>query len=327
MALLQVDRHPIAWTVWLFDAHQAGEPLSRSLFFAAPAVALQSLLLGPCLLLLLSGPSLRVQSAQTVSTTSNFTGNAALSFVAFSLSLVLLWPLVSNGSELLSGFQSLVSQRTLWQRMKQILFSTAEAGIAAYLALQICVFLREKKSRSLRLIVILPGLCGALVLSLCLLALFQLPVIHRFYDTWLPMLTGHTLLMLPRAFLLVALLNVLAPASSQHSGDLLYSAQHMRAIDSARRLSWILRKRRWIIAFAVLTHWCFWDVTIASTLRPVRFEPIVTRLYNEMHYGRTETLVAITVLALAIPAIVFAVSVVVFRQLDKAVGHEGNRNT
>ncbi|MCA9051827.1 MAG: hypothetical protein KDA89_23980, partial [Planctomycetaceae bacterium] len=28
-ALVQVNRHPIAWTVWLFDAHAAGETLPR----------------------------------------------------------------------------------------------------------------------------------------------------------------------------------------------------------------------------------------------------------------------------------------------------------
>ena len=39
------------------------------------------------------------------------------------------------------------------------------------------------------------------------------------------------------------------------------------------------------------------EITVAC----LQFEPVITRLYNEMHYGRTETLTAITSLSLLIP--------------------------
>ena len=74
---------------------------------------------------------------------------------------------------------------------------------------------------------------------------------------------------------------------------------------TARNILWQLNRRRRVLVLAILSHWCLWDVTIASTLRPVTFEPIVTRLYNEMHYGRTETLVALTVLTIATPFIAY----------------------
>ena len=67
----------------------------------------------------------------------------------------------------------------------------------------------------------------------------------------------------------------------------------------------------------VLAHWCLWDVAVASTLRPVRFEPIVVRLYNEMHYGRTETLAAITLLALVIPAGLICIVAIMWKQLPQ----------
>jgi hypothetical protein len=47
----------------------------------------------------------------------------------------------------------------------------------------------------------------------------------------------------------------------------------------------------------LLTQWCFWDVTTTSILRPLSPEPVVTRLYNEMHFARTEALLGLTVLA------------------------------
>jgi hypothetical protein len=47
----------------------------------------------------------------------------------------------------------------------------------------------------------------------------------------------------------------------------------------------------------ISAHRCFWDVTVASILRPVELEPVITRLYNEMHYGRTEALMSLSIFA------------------------------
>lgn len=317
-ALLQIDRHPIAWTVWLFDAHAAGEPLSSSLSFAAPALVLQCVWLLPCLWLLLS------RSAQTphASVDMRLTHDSrALKFLATTVVvvgvfLVLCWPIASNAAELLEGIRSLASQQTLWPRSKQILASLTECTLAAYLALQVCGYANALKPRALKFLLMLPGLCSPLVLSLSLLAVFQLPILHRLYDTWLPMLLGHVLLLLPRAMLLVTVLSFLTPPASRHAGQLLFSAQHKPTITSARQLSWTMHKKKWLLALAILTHWCFWDVTIAATLRPVTFEPVITRLYNEMHYGRTETLVAMTGLALLIPLMIFAVAGFAWRQIE-----------
>lgn len=316
-ALLQIDRHPIAWTVWLFDAHAAGEPLSSSLSFAAPALVVQCVWLLPCLWLLLSGPAQAtgLSGGEQWSNSSRFVKLATGITIIAGLLLVIFWPIVSNAAELFRGISSLANQQALWSRSKQILASLTECAIAAYMALQVCRFADFLKSRALKILLVLPGLCGSLVLSLSLLAAFQLPVLHGLYDTWVPMVLGHVLLLLPRAILLVTVLDFLTSASTQHSGDLLFSARHESTIETARKLSWTMHKRKWLLALAILTHWCFWDVTIAATLRPVTFEPIITRLYNEMHYGRTETLVAITGLALLIPLTIFVAAGFAWRRV------------
>jgi len=56
-ALMQIEQYPIAFNVWLFDAHAAGEPLNRSLEFVTPAVLLQSCVLIPFLWMVSRGPA------------------------------------------------------------------------------------------------------------------------------------------------------------------------------------------------------------------------------------------------------------------------------
>lgn len=319
-ALLQIDRHPIAWTVWLFDAHAAGEPLASSLSLAAPALAVQCAWLIPCLWLLLNGSAFTTLTASAAvdrrTDHSRVISSFATAVIVLSVGFVFCWPIFSHTAELAGGIRNLIGTHSLWARSQQVLASLMECVLAAYLALQLCSVARSLKPRSLKLLLVLPGLCSPLVLSLSLLALFQLPVLHQWYDTWLPMLLGHVLLLLPRAMLLVTVLSVLTAAAARHSGDLLFSADHPPTKTSARQLSWTMHKQKWLLALALLTHWCFWDVTIAATLRPVLFEPVVTRLYNEMHYGHTEALVAMTGLALLIPVLVFALAGLVWHRIE-----------
>ncbi|MGV2341566.1 MAG UNVERIFIED_CONTAM: hypothetical protein LVR18_48895 [Planctomycetaceae bacterium] len=57
----------------------------------------------------------------------------------------------------------------------------------------------------------------------------------------------------------------------------------------------------------LLTQWCFWDVTSTSILRPLDPEPAITRLYNEMHFARTEVLLGLTALSALAPVVLFVV--------------------
>ena len=317
-ALLQIDRHPITWSVWLFDAHAAGEPLAHSLLFTSEAMVFQVVLLLPIILLLpRRGPQTstgtRLDSASRLSP-------AVLAVAVCSLFAVLgvfiIWPLWANGLEALSGLRALADQGNLTSRFQQITYSILAATVASVAALQLAIGVRALGRPWLTMLAVVPGLCGSLVISLTLLAVFQVPLLNAVYDSWLPMVVASILLMLPRALLLVVLLEVLSPRTSIHSAGLLRAAGGAAAVHG-RNLIWQLDRIRWLIASAVLAHWCLWDVAVASTLRPVRFEPIVVRLYNEMHYGRTETLVAITLLALVIPLGLICIAAVVWKRLPE----------
>ncbi len=136
--------------------------------------------------------------------------------------------------------------------------------------------------------------------------LFQQPGLRRLGDTWLPMLVGQSLLMLPRAWVLVLVLKSTVSPEGLHSAVILQSGQveHRR---SASQLLWNLLHVRWILAAAVLCHWCTWDVTTASILRPVTVEPVVTRLYQEMHFSRTESLTTLSLITVSIPWLLLAI--------------------
>ncbi|APZ96320.1 hypothetical protein [Fuerstiella marisgermanici] len=313
-ALLQVDRHPIVFTVWLFDAHAAGESLTTSLRMVSRSIFFQLTLLLPAILLLRSGGLGQSRQRTTPGSSENAVVTwSACGILFVSLAIVLAWPVIQNGQQFVSGFRSLIDQGAVWARSEQILISVLVAALSSVAALQISVGLRSLKSRWLTLAAILPGLCGALVLSLVLLAAFQLPVLHDAYDTWLPMLLGQTLLILPRAFLLVVLLEVTSSPFALHSATLMTRSSDNRVAGQGRHVLWRLKNLRWLLATAVLTHWCLWDVTTTATLRPTRFEPIINRLYNEMHYRSTETLVAITALTLLIPFVVFVVAAMAWK--------------
>ncbi|MCA9048726.1 MAG: hypothetical protein KDA89_08355, partial [Planctomycetaceae bacterium] len=195
--------------------------------------------------------------------------------------------------------------------------STAEAGTPSWF----CSWTGPQAADSSRgrlcrwWLCVIPGLCGPLVISLTLLRLFQMPLLNPVYDTWLPMVTGHVLWLLPRAVLLAILLQLLVPPSSLHSARLLLNSDSSSTSRVGRSVLWKLWGLRLVLATAVLMHWVFWDVTIVAVLRPVSLEPIVTRLYSEMHWSHTESLAAMTLLSLLIPPACIITAAALFRRL------------
>ena len=306
-ALLQVDRHPITFTVWLFDAHFAGEPLSRSLNFVAGSLLFQLALLAPVVVVLTGRGMPTIQQSPLSPPAGRRWRLPAVAVIGLSVWVVCVWPLLAGAGGIGDGLAGLYQQGTLGRRSGQIVSSLTVSTVSAAVALLAACGLRRQRRRWLTVAVLLPGLCGSLVLSMLLLAFFQLPVLNVVYDTWIPMIMGTALLLLPRAFLLAFLLEISSTVTTQHSAHLLTTGTARQA-QAGRRLRWQLVQWRWLLALAMLTHWAFWDVTVASVLRPVRFEPVVTRLYNEMHYGRTESLIAMTFLAIVIPLLILCVA-------------------
>jgi ABC-type Fe3+ transport system permease subunit len=115
------------------------------------------------------------------------------------------------------------------------------------------------------------------------------------------MLLGQTLAILPFSMGVVLMLMQTSDPAASHSAKLLALSSETRIQRQSANICWRLTTGRWLLGGLIIGHRCFWDVTVASILRPVALEPVITRLYNEMHYGRTEALMSLSILAALTP--------------------------
>ncbi len=322
-ALMQIDRHPIAWTVWLFDAHAAYQPLQQSLRMMLTPLFCELCLLLPALCVIGSART-RTSDIVVGHSSSGLLMNAdgqtnsrrkwfwALICLSPGLVLCVIVPIWMNMKPAIAGLMAMVRNSFLLrQSSAEIGASIAFSFGATFLSMSLAAWvLRQQKSRrtmeTLRMgITLLPGLLGSLVLSLTLLAMFQTSALRVFYDTWFPMLLGLTLAVFPRALAVVLLLQRNEDRAAIHSAMLLKKSTDRGTRSFAAATVWRLSTARWLLGGLVVAHWCFWDVTSASILHPVTVEPVVTRLYNEMHYGRTEALMSVSFVSSCAPAFVW----------------------
>ena len=342
-ALMQVDRYPISWSVWLFDAHAARLPLWDSLRMMAGPLMCELVMLGPALYVLLLrsaadgiGPVCDhgINGRPSVWKSVRYSALLTPGIVLF-----VLWPLIQNALPIVRGGILMLENATLKQSLVQIVTSTGFAVGATVMsmgiALRICTGIGERHGVSRRfasrfhgqlpvasaiplksiiwMSLLLPGLLGSLVLSLGLLAMFQLPGLRGLYDTWLPMLLGQTLAVLPFAVAVVLLLMRVTDSAALHSAKLLAVSEESHIRREMAAIRWRLTSGRWLLGGLIVAHRCFWDVTVASILRPVQVEPVITRLYNEMHYGRTEALMSLSILAALTPLAIAAAAMLLSR--------------
>ncbi|MEY3175092.1 MAG: hypothetical protein RLZZ436_3006 [Planctomycetota bacterium] len=330
-ALMQIDRHPLAWTVWMFDAHAAQQPLSESLKMVLGPLAVELLLLLP--LLPLHGafqPAGGDRYAAAAGEQRNASRTIHLLAMTWGLAagtVLVGIPLLRMGADTLDGLLLLLqSPRLLQQSLAQVLTSTAVSAAAACASLAICAAAMgtpantpSKRVQKLVLVTILllPGLAGPIASSLTLLQLFQTSLFRPLYDTWLPLLVGLILAVLPRAFALQLLAERFLRSEALHTAGLLCQSTSAGVRGRAAIILWRLVDVRRMAAVLVLTQWCFWNVTSTSILRPLDPEPAVTRLYNEMHFARTEILLGLTALSAVAPGLLFCGGLLVSRLMRK----------
>lgn len=324
-ALMQIDQHPISWSVWLFDAHAARLPLWDSLQMMAGPLLCELVILCPALCVLLLRPA---SEGNDLACNHGLNGRLSIwksacysALLTPGIVLFVLWPLINNALPTMRGGLMMLENASLKQSLLQILTSTGFAvgatvlsiGIAAQICSACSTTGRSMATRVLWMTPLLPGLLGSLVLSLSLLAMFQLPVVRGLYDTWLPMLFGQTLAVLPFAVVVVLLLQRISDPAALHSAELLAVSGESSVRRQMATIRWRLTTGRWLLGGLVVAHRCFWDVTVASILRPVQLEPVITRLYNEMHYGRTEALMSLSMLAATTPLAIAALAMLLSR--------------
>jgi hypothetical protein len=268
------------WTIAIFDAQIGGLALADTLRLAAL----------PCGIALGVVAWMTLRSRQLVFAAATgrpvkdrwpwwYLGLSAFGVTCIPLAIVLV--------QAITGLRSLVENFVLGPEIGASLALAVTATILADIGVRLV-----RQNRTATILAVAPGLIGALSISLVVLAIFQMPGLHRAYDTPLPLALTLGILLLPLAVLLGAL-------RPRHT-----PALHMARQLSSRRLLWELETRPHIIGCALLFCWAYFDFTAASILAPVGVTPVFVRLHNLAHYGQTAVLSAMMLAAFTTPILV-----------------------
>jgi ABC-type spermidine/putrescine transport system permease subunit II len=239
---------------------------------------------------------------------------AAWLFLVVAVMLMVVFPVSLVGRGAFDGMGRIVhSAEQLKKLLTEILAGTGYALAAAVagmlMAAQLLRLARKSLLARLGLVACaLPGLFGALVLSLALIQLFQQPYLHVFYKTPAALASGLTLFLLPRAIVVRLLLSLSRGREGAHLAALLGESPSRGGQAAARELAWQLRWRAEFWSVALLTYWGFLDLTIASLLAPVTIVSAPVTLYNQMHFGKNAVLSALVFLTVSVPALLFVLA-------------------
>lgn len=284
------------WTMVVFDAQVGGYALGATLRLAVWPLGVQL-----CALTAIALAKRELPSATDEACLPG--GTLSWCYVVISASVVCLVPLVIVASQAVAGVPSLLENFVLGNELgASVVFALVAAGAATAIASL------ARRSAVLALLLVTPGLLGALIVSLLLLALFQAPLLHAFYDTPLPLGIALIILLLPLALLLGALW--LRPTPALHIARQLGN----------RRLIWELETRPRAIAAGILFCWAYFDFTASSILAPTGFTPVFVRLHNLAHYGQTAVLSAMMLAAFATPILVLLLTGTAWRLYARGHG-------
>ncbi len=306
-----------SWTVSIFDAHAGGLPWSSSLRLGLLPVVCEIVALLPMWVWYFHLSDNAERRERTSASPSFFLRLhlAELSIVAgFTLFCAYPcgWILWRAGP----GWRNVFGN---WAFHQEIVLGLGIAAIAASASYGVASWSRS--FRWLAPLVSLPGLLGSLVVSLVVLAIFQLPLVIAWYATPVPWWLGQTLVLLPRAILFSTCLAAWRRDATYHTAWLLTRAAGRSQRRTGRELC---RDRDWLASFAcicALAYAGYLDVTTASILAPSGVASAPSRLYNLMHYGQSSVLSAMTIEATLLPILVVLVS------LGVAFAIEANRLT
>ena len=317
-SLMQVD----SWTVWLFDKQVGGLALKETLKYALLPLACELLVLLPLIYILLRdsvGLTERERMAHPLSRATRF---GMWTYLIVSIVVVCGVPLAVAPIGTPDGFKVLFSSGDQARGFaREILTSAGYGTISAVAAYLLATMLKVSASRkaALRMLgpiaAIIPGLCGSLILSFMLLAVFRNALPARLYQSGLPLMIALILYFLPRAVLLQLLLRMLRPEQSRHAASLLQSSPIAHQRRQGHELIWKLKYRPHFWAIVLICYWGYLELTATALLAPTGIVTISVRLYNLMHYSRNSVLSAMTILTMALPVIGLAACFMVRRLL------------
>ncbi len=302
-----------SWAVRLFDAQAGGQFLSTTLMQAAPGVMVQLAMLALAWWLMRGRGIIGAPHPQ-------LTNPPWLRIVAWltlaggSVALV-LFPLTTLVIQASNGFAVAFAQagNLRAEIAASLLFAATTAGCAWLVAGLVDV--RPSTSGIRRLFsaaVLIPGLCGSLVIGLVVLACCQLPLLRPLANSPLPILAALVALVLPYALVLRWMSRAPSANAAWHQATLLDAGapNHRQA---ARNIRWsLVGQRRWW-AVILLFMWAYCDLAASAILHPVDMTPVLVRLYNFMHYGQSTALSVQLTMTLLAPLVVITLAYLVLR--------------
>ena len=299
-----------SWTVWLFDAHaQQGMFLSESLRLMLLPLLCEAAVLIPVLVLLLRNRRSPATLSVARRAFSDLTRGLLWLYLAAAAILACALPLWIVGAGLDEGLVVMArnpqqARSAFEEILTSGLFAVTSGAVAYLLAGWLLGLSRSIIATGVLVGVSVWGLFGSLVLGLIVLALFQRSILNPLYDTPVPLLLTLALFLLPRVLVIQLLLRVLRPAQSVHLAKQLKQSPDAARRSAGRELLWHLRDRGHFWLAALACYWAYLDVTSATLLAPVGMATAPVRLYNLMHYGRSQALSAMTLLVVAVPILV-----------------------
>jgi len=317
------------WTVALFEAHAGGMAIKRSFALALGPLLMEIATVTVAGALLLRAAKTRDETGPPGDGMSRPLAAAAWVWLAAAALVATVFPalvaLEDAAGDPGAVFRSLTYAKELAASVGLGLAAGGAAFLAAGSVAKRLVGRTGNRARRVRWIGMAgasaaPGLVGALVLALSVLALFQLPGLRALYDTPLPVVLTVTLLLLPFGILLRLLVDSRRPAEGLHLARMLAASGDPAARGNARGIIWSIdgRRRAWVAY--LLFAWGYFDMTASSILAPSRATPVFATLYNFMHYGRKAATSAMVAGAFAAPLVVLVVGGLALRAAARARG-------
>lgn len=320
-SLLQIP----AWTVHVFDAQASGLNLAATLRFLVVPVIVQAIVLVPLLWWGIANSAAivpRWRSADCVSASRRWLG-----VTIASLAALLTWaiPLVIVTRSGLSGIGGVLENRVLLRSTfldltAAIALAIPCAGLSLVLARKLMPVFHDHDATQSRfsksisavllLLIVVPGLFGALAVSIAILVATQHPPLLELRTTVWPMATALVVFLVSRAIILAVLLPAFRSSESTFLATLLGKSRNRTRLKNAANLKWWCECRPMFLVMAVLFYWCLANLTAAAILCPPTIPlfsfdgnivPLPVRLYKFIHQGRTAALSVMAVLSVLLP--------------------------
>ena len=320
-SLLQIP----AWTVHVFDAQAAGLNLAATFRLLIGPVLVQAIVLVPLLWWGIANSSAivpRWRSADCVSGSRRW-----LEVIVAALAALLTWvtPLAIVTRSGLSGIGGVLDNRVLLRSTSfdltaAITLAISCAVLSLILARKVMLICRghdvtrsdfsKAVSSVLLLLIVVPGLFGALAVSIAILVAMQHSPLLELRTTVWPMATALVVFLVPRAIILAVLLPVFRRSESTFLATLLGKSRERTRLKNAANLKWWCECRPMFLVTAVLFYWCLANLTAAAILCPPTIPlfsfdgnivPLPVRLYKFIHQGRTAALSVMAVLSVLVP--------------------------